>query len=164
MTLKIPSNKFEYDIETIISALGLPERYAYFVERSLVMKEPPEFFPLDRPLPRPFIKRDPNTGRKKLFIEIYGDTKLSDFGSKLFAYNFKRLQPKVYDYGTIKKLGVSNFDIWEQLAKWRSEGKSYKEIRTLAQEKLNYFIKYDEQVKTYLNRYKKLGYTRKKKV
>lgn len=165
MQLEKPLFKFNYDIEVIMSALSLPERYKYFVERSLVLKSTPDPFPLDRPLPRPHLITDPNTGRKKLFIETYGDTKLSDFKSRIFAYHFGRLQPKVYDYGTIKKLGIPNFDIWQQLAKWREEGKTYREIIGLAEKELGYSIKYEEDVKTYIKRYKKLvGGTRKKKV
>ena len=164
MRLSEPLFRFEWDIDLVITKLGIPERYAAFVEGALTMKSPPDYFMIDRPLPKPFLRTDPNTGRKKLLIETYGDTKLEDFRSKVFAHHFKKLQPKAYDYGTIKKLGVSKFDIWEQLAKWRGERKSYKEIRELAQSELGFFIKYPEQVKVYLNRFKKLGYTRKKKV
>ena len=165
MAVSNPLYKFDYDVETIMTFLHIPERYKRFVEMSLVIKSPPDFYPTDRPMPRPLLHTDPNTGRKELLIQTYGDTKLEDFRSRYFAYQFKRLQPKVYDYGTIKKLGVPNFDIWKQLSDWRDGGKTHSEIRELAKSQLGYFIRYDEDVKTYIKRYKRLiGGTRKRKV
>lgn len=132
MKLKEPMFRFDFDIDRIMTWLGIPERYEAFVEGALVLRTPPDYFMIDRPMPKPFLRTDPNTGRKKLFIETYGDTKLEDFRSPVFIRHFKKLQTKVYDYGIIKKLGVPNFDIWKQLAEWRGQGKSYSEIHELS--------------------------------
>lgn len=160
-----PVWKFDDDIETVMTILRIPERYKAFIEGALILKIPPDYFMISKHLPKPFLHTDPNTGRRKLLIETCGDTKLEDFRSPVFIHHFKKLQPKVYDYGTIKKLGVPNFDIWKQLSDWRDEGKPYSEIRELSNNQLGYCIKHDEDVKTYVKRYKRsVGGTRKKKV
>jgi hypothetical protein len=156
-----PLVKFGADIYDIMTRLGIPERYEHFVELSLVLNKSPEFTMIDRPLPKLHLITE--RGRRKIYVEIYGDTKLEDFRSKVFTHEFKKLQSEVYDYGTIKKIGVPSLDFWEQLHKWKLEGKSHKEIYELAQ-KFGYPVRNTEQVKVYLNRWRKLGYTRKKKV
>lgn len=156
MQLKQPLFKFEYDIEQIMSALKIPNCYQTFVEQSLVLKEMSNLFPVDRDLPRPEFSFDPNTGRKRLFIEVFSDTKIKDFKDKWFQAELKKLQKKVYDYGTIKQLGFPNFEIYEKMYDWHfKEKKSYKEIRKLAKQELGYIIKSNEDVGKDLNRYKK---------
>lgn len=152
-----PLFKFEYDINAIMTKLKIPQRYEAFVEHCLVLKEPPKWFPVGKGVPRPALSYDPNTGRKRLFIEVFGDTKIKDFKDGFFRAELERLQEKLYDYGTIKQLGSRNLEIDSKIFDWHfKEKKTYKEIKELAAKELRYPIKYTEDVGTHLKRFKKL--------
>lgn len=151
-----PLFKFEYDINAIMTKLRIPQRYEAFVEHCLVLKEPPKWFPIDRDMPRPELSYDPNAGRKRLFIEVFADTKMKDFKNIFFKIQLEKLQKKLYDYGTIKQLGSRYLEIYSKIYDWHfKEGKSYKEIKETVKEKLGYSIKYAEDVGTHLKRFKK---------
>lgn len=150
-----PLFKFEYYISAIMTKLKIPQRYEAFVERCLILKEPPEWFPIERNMPRPELSYDLNTGRKRLFIETFADTKIKDFRSKLFRLEFKKLRAKLYDYGTIKQLGIPNLEMYETIYRWHSrEGKGYKEIQRLLKRKFNRDMS-EIDIGTCLTRYKK---------
>ncbi|MES2224285.1 MAG: hypothetical protein V4469_05145 [Patescibacteria group bacterium] len=157
VSLKNPSFKFEYDIENIMTRLAIPTYYEAFVHDTLVLKGQPKHFPVSKDTPKLDLSTDPNTGRKRLFVEVFSDTNIEDFKSALFKLNLEDYQEKLYDYGTIRQVGPENIDMWSQIYDWHfKDKKTYKAIKLLALEKFKKKFLTLEDIGTGLKRYKEL--------
>lgn len=130
MSKRVPDFKFDYDIQSIMTELKIPQYFELLVHDRLVYKECPEGYPLEKDLPKLDFSYDPNTRRKRLFVEIFADTKIKDFSEAVFQMKLKESQEKLYDYGTITQLGTKNTQQVDEIYRMHHiEGKSVKQIQ-----------------------------------
>jgi hypothetical protein len=101
----IPLHKYDYDIDQITVASGLPIYWRDFIEQCLLFSTIERMYvqPIRKPLPTPRLKWNFYGQCHEMVIEdVFPDTNVRDFTSKKFTRQLQELQKKLPGYSAKK--------------------------------------------------------------
>lgn len=108
--LRIPVNKYEYDLDQTTVHSGQPFYWRHFIERCIHLHDF-KVMPVRRPLPDPSLIWDNETGMYELIItKIFPNTTMEDFNDRWFKRKLREAQSKMAGYKKVKTRRKRDFE------------------------------------------------------